>query len=111
MDRKQIKSTIRIYLRDLAKAIPIEKAILFGSAARGAIGPDGDIDLLILSPSFAGLGDDQRFDLLYTARKSEVTQRTPMDIFGLTPQEYTQASALSITGEIRERGQEVFPAT
>ena len=91
------------------KKIKIEKAILFGSAARGKINQDSDIDLLILSSSFARLRDDQRFDLLYTARKNEETRGTPMDIFGLTPEEYFQASALSVTAEIKERGKEVFP--
>lgn len=109
MDRKQIKTVVTTYLHDLTKAIHVEKAILFGSAARGVIGPDADIDLLIISPSFSSLNDDQRFDLLYTARRNELTQRTPMDIFGLTSQEYGQASALSIIGEIKETGQEVFP--
>ena len=108
MDRKQIEKVINIYFSDLAKKIKIEKAILFGSAARGKIGKNSDIDLLIISPSFANLPDDQRFDLLYTARKNEVTQATPMDIFGLTPKEYSQAGALSVTAEIKETGQEVF---
>lgn len=108
MDRKQIEKVITIYLGDLAKKIKIEKAILFGSAVRGKISQDSDIDLLILSPSFANLPDDRRFDLLYTARKNEVTQTVPMDIFGLTPEEYSQADALSITAEIKETGKEVF---
>ena len=108
MDRKQIEKVIRIYLCDLAKKIKIEKAILFGSAARGKIRKDSDIDLLVLSSSFANLPDDQRFDLLYTARNNEATQAVPMDIFGLTPQEYSQAGALSITAEIKETGKEVF---
>ena len=108
MDRKQIEKVINIYFSDLAKKIKIEKAILFGSAARGKIGKNSDIDLLIISPSFANLPDDQRFDLLYTARKNEVTQATPMDIFGLTPKEYSKAGILSITAEIKETGKEVF---
>lgn len=108
MDRKQIEKVINIYLSDLSKKIKIEKAILFGSAARGKISQNSDIDLLILSSSFANLPDDQRFDLLYTARKNEATQITPMDIFGLTPQEYSKAGILSITAEIKETGKEVF---
>jgi len=108
MDRKQIETVIRIYLKDLGKKIKIEKAILFGSAARGKIRKDSDIDLLVLSSSFANLPDDQRFDLLYTARKNEVTQTAPMDIFGLTPEEYHQAGVLSVTAEIKETGKEIF---
>lgn len=110
MDRKQIENVIEIYLGDLAKKIKVEKAILFGSAARGKIGRNSDIDLLILSPAFANLRDDQRLDILYTARKSDATQNVPMDIFGLTPEEYSQAGVLSITAEIKENGREIFPS-
>lgn len=109
MDRKQIEKVITVYCKELAKKIKIDKIILFGSALSGKIGINGDIDLLILSSSFAQLPDDQRFDLLYTARKHEITQNIPMDIFGLTPEEYAQASVLSIGGEIKEKGREIFP--
>lgn len=110
MDRKQIEKVIKIYLGDLAKKIKVEKAILFGSAVQGKIGQNSDIDLLILSPAFANLRDDQRFDLLYTARKSKETQSVPMDIFGLTPEEYSRAGVLSITAEIKEKGRGIFPS-
>lgn len=108
MDRKQIEKVLKIYLKDLAKKIKIEKAILFGSAMRGRIGKDKDIDLLILSPSFARMGAEKRFDLLYTSRTNPLTQKVAMDIFGLTPLEYHQASTLSIIGEIKETGKEIL---
>jgi len=108
MDREQIKKVIKTYLKELSKTIKIERVILFGSACEGILDKDGDIDLLIISSSFAKMPAQQRFDLLYTARKSKITQTTPMDIFALTPKEYEKASPLSITGEIKETGQEVF---
>ena len=86
-----------------------KKIALFGSAAAGTNTKDSDIDLLILSPSFAKMTTDKRFDLLYTSRTSPLTQNVAMDIFGLTPKEYNQASNLSIVGEIKENGREVFP--
>ncbi|EKD85640.1 MAG: hypothetical protein ACD_37C00670G0002 [uncultured bacterium] len=107
MDRRRIKKVIKTYLAELSKKIKIDKVILFGSARQGLLDKNKDIDLLILSSSFSHMRDDQRFDLLYTARKSEMTQSVPMDIFGLTPKEYRQASSLSITGEIKETGQEI----
>jgi predicted nucleotidyltransferase len=108
MDRKQIEKVIKIYLRDLAKKIKIEKVILFGSAIRGKIGQDSDLDLVILSPSFAKMRAEKRFDLLYTSRTNPLTQKVAMDIFGLTPKEYQQASNLSIIGEIKETGKEIL---
>ncbi|MFH1534151.1 MAG: hypothetical protein ABID64_04435, partial [Nitrospirota bacterium] len=69
---------------------------------------DSDIDLLIVSSLFAKMNDNERFDLLYAARQNPETQDTPMDIFGLTPDEYLKASHLSVVGEIKETGKEVF---
>ncbi|MCG2692324.1 nucleotidyltransferase domain-containing protein [Microgenomates group bacterium] len=110
MDRKKIDRIIKIYLKDLSKRIKVNKAILFGSALSGKYNQDSDIDLLILSSSFAKMDDSERFDLLYSARKNQETQSNPMDIFGLTPDEYFKASHLSVAGEIKETGKEVFSA-
>ncbi|OGD61421.1 hypothetical protein A3I57_01315 [Candidatus Beckwithbacteria bacterium RIFCSPLOWO2_02_FULL_47_23] len=108
MDRKKIDKVIKIYLRDLSKKIKVDKAILFGSAVNGKINKNNDIDLLILSSSFAKMDINDRFDLLYTARENDETQIIPMDIFGLTPYEYNQANPLSTIGEIKETGKEVL---
>lgn len=104
MDRKKINRIIKVYLKDLSKKIKIDKTILFGSTAKGIINKDSDIDLLILSTSFEKMDINKRFDLLYSARVNSETQKTPMDIFGLTPQEYNQANFLSTIGEIKETG-------
>jgi len=64
--------------------------------------------LLILSAAFTKMSSSERFDLLYSSRQSDETQMTPMDIFGLTLQEFGQASSLTIAGEIKETGREVY---
>ncbi|KKS79102.1 MAG: hypothetical protein UV54_C0042G0003 [Candidatus Beckwithbacteria bacterium GW2011_GWA2_43_10] len=108
MDRKKIDRIIKIYLKDLSKKIKVDKAILFGSAVSGRVSSDSDIDLLILSAAFTKMSSSERFDLLYSSRQSDETQMTPMDIFGLTLQEFGQASSLTIAGEIKETGREVY---
>lgn len=107
MDRKKAQKIIRTYLADLTKSISVEKAIIFGSVVAGKLKKDSDIDLLILSPSFIGMSPEDRFDILYCARKRRITQDIPMDIFGLTKEEYEEASKLSLVGEIREKGKEI----
>lgn len=107
MDRKKIDKIIKLYLKDLSKKIVVDKAILFGSVAAGRINQNSDIDLLILSTAFTKMNDNDRFDLLYAARHNNSTQTMPMDIFGLTPQEYNQADVLSTIGEIKETGIEI----
>lgn len=108
MDREQIEKVIKTYLSELSKKIKIEKVILFGSVLSGKLGKDNDIDLLILSPSFTKMDTNKRFDVLYTSRTSSLTQNVAMDIFGLTPKEYREASLVSIVGEIKETGKEFF---
>jgi len=108
MDRKKIDRIVKIYLKELSKKIKVDKVILFGSALTGKFNRDSDIDLLILSSAFSKMDISDRFDLLYAARQSEETQITPMDIFGLTPQEYNQANYLTTVGEIKETGRQVY---
>lgn len=107
MDRKNIQSVITTYLSDVAKKILVEKVMLFGSAVSGTIDRDGDIDLLIVSPSFTGMSAAERFDLLYTARVNPLTQSVPMDIFGLTPEEYNHAQITSIVNEVKDTGRDI----
>jgi len=108
MDRKKVDQIIRLYLKDLSKKIKVDKVILFGSAASGKFNQDSDIDLLILSAEFAKMSIGDRFDLLAMARRSRLTQITPMDIFGLTPDEYNNGNYFSVIGEIKETGREVY---
>lgn len=107
MDRKKIEKVIKSYLKDLSKKIKIERTILFGSAISGKFNKNSDIDLLVLSSSFAKMDINDRFDLLNSARQNKETQITPMDIFGLTPHEYNNANPLSIIAEIKETGIEI----
>ncbi|WP_066633741.1 nucleotidyltransferase domain-containing protein [Desulfolucanica intricata] len=56
MAKKQIEVIIKDYIKAIkAKNIRIEKAILFGSYAKGQANSDSDIDIAIISPD---LGKD-----------------------------------------------------
>lgn len=53
MADKQFEVTIRDYLKALrTKNINVQKAILYGSYARGNYRADSDIDIAIISPDF-----------------------------------------------------------
>jgi predicted nucleotidyltransferase len=50
---RSVLELVRRYLDRVADAgIPVVAGVVFGSFARGEQGPDSDIDLLVLSPSF-----------------------------------------------------------
>ena len=44
------EETLREIVQRIAEAVQPEKVILFGSAARGEMGPDSDVDLLVVKP-------------------------------------------------------------
>lgn len=49
---REVEGVIKDYLKELGSDISIEKAILFGSYAKGNYGEDSDIDLAIFSDYF-----------------------------------------------------------
>ncbi|NLW48945.1 MAG: nucleotidyltransferase domain-containing protein [Firmicutes bacterium] len=49
-----IDNAVREYITELSKEIPVQKAVLFGSYARGNYHQDSDVDLAIFSDYFEG---------------------------------------------------------
>lgn len=61
-----IIAIVRRYLDTVMRAgIPAEKAIIYGSFARGEQRKDSDIDVLVLSPLFDRLKESKVLDLLW----------------------------------------------
>lgn len=50
---KKVGILIKSFAEELKKEIPVEKIYLFGSYAKGNPRPDSDIDLIVVSSSFA----------------------------------------------------------
>ncbi len=80
-DRLVIGGTIevsRAALRELAQRYHIRRLVLFGSAARGELRPDSDIDLLVefetgKAPSLGGMVEIQEaFAALFGGRKVDM---------------------------------------
>ena len=67
---EDIDNAVREYVSELSKEISIQKAVLFGSYARGNYDKDSDVDLAIFSDYFEGTSriDGIKF-LLARARK------------------------------------------
>ncbi|SFR01545.1 nucleotidyltransferase domain-containing protein [Desulfoscipio geothermicus] len=86
----QVSQIIKSYLTVLAgKGVPVQKAYLFGSQAKGTAGPNSDIDLIVVSPAFAGMPLWQRFEKLGDAL-AEVME--PIEVRGYTPEEINEAT-------------------
>ena len=90
MDQEAVNTIIR-FLGSCLKEDGLHNASIavFGSALTGSMGPSSDIDLIIISPDFAGKSIQSRGKMtmgaeLKTLRKFMI----PMDVLNLTPDDY-----------------------
>ncbi len=97
MDReKDVKKIIKDYLATISKRIKIEKAILFGSWARGDNLQDSDIDLIVISPDFKLMSLEERLTLLERLWKFKKYGRS-IEAFGYTEEEFKKLKRYSLT--------------
>ena len=90
----QAKQIAEKYVGGLKSRIKIKKALLFGSAARGKLNKNSDIDIIIISNEFKKMNLIKRLVFLSRLRSEEFLER-PMDILGYTPEEFRKLSQIS----------------
>ena len=104
----ELTHRINRYIAYLQEHLSLEKAMLFGSCAYGTPREGSDIDLLVLASAFEGVPYPRRLERLSVlAWRAGVGD---IEALGYTPDEFEQASDLSLLGEIRERGIVVYEA-
>ena len=94
-------------VRPIAEVAKPERIVLFGSAARGEMGPNSDIDLLVIRA-----GDQDRSRVLGDIYLALHGVGQAVDVVLVTPEEverYRNTPALVIAPALRE-GREVYPA-
>ncbi len=69
-------------VKRVVEAARPEKIVLFGSAARGEMGPDSDYDLLVIKG-----GKFDRWRLLTSIRRHLRGKKAPVDVVLVTPEE------------------------
>ena len=91
MDKKNNRSVekivkeIRAFKERSRKRFAIDRIVIFGSAAKGRMGPHSDIDLILTSKRFEGKSFFKRSVGLYSLWKSEY----PVDFICLTEKEFS----------------------
>lgn len=80
---------IRGYIRSLSKEIRVQRAILFGSWARGDYLDDSDIDLIVLSDDFEGVPLEDRLVILQRHWNDE-RRGLALEAFGYTQSEFAE---------------------
>jgi len=68
-----------------SKGIMIEKIYLYGSRAKGTSGPDSDIDLILVSPTFSKMPFWKRWEIIGDAL-AEVME--PIEVLTFSPEEF-----------------------
>ena len=101
-----VLETIRIYLEAVrAEGIPVERAILYGSQAKGTADEWSDIDLLVVSPVFDQPETSDATDALWRAR---VATRGHIEPVGCGPRRWREDDGSPLLAIVREEGVEVF---
>ena len=75
------EETLQEIVRRIVAAIAPEKIVLFGSAARGEMGPDSDLDLLVVKPNVHRRATAKRIE------ESLIGITIPTDIIVVTPED------------------------
>ena len=89
----------------IVKVAEPEKIILFGSAVRGTMGPNSDVDLLVIKP-----GQFHRGRLTEAIYMSLIGVGQPVDVIVVTPEDverYRNSPALVLAPALRE-GQVIY---
>jgi predicted nucleotidyltransferase len=100
---ENIRKVLINYLKDLSTEIDIDKAILFGSYAKGNYGVDSDIDLAIFSDSFRGM--ERVESIKYLLRKARKYRGIDIQPISFTKQDYEER--IGIVGEVLKTGIEL----
>jgi len=82
------------YVKSLPTWIKVERAFLFGSAARGNMSRHSDIDLIIISNQFKKMNLIERLKFLSHLRSDKFIH-VPMDILGYTKTEFDKLTKVS----------------
>ncbi len=92
-------------VRRIVRAAHPDRVILFGSAARGDIGPDSDLDFLVIKS-----GAGRRRDLARKIYRSLFGLRTPVDVIVRSPREIQSRLRIgdSFFEEITREGRIVY---
>ena len=102
---KKADSVIKDFIKKIKKKYKVEKAILFGSRARGDALKESDYDVIIVSPDFEGIFFTQR-----TARMYDFWEHYPLEVEVIcyTPEEFEKKKKqIGIAKKAVEEGIEI----
>lgn len=99
---KRLKTVVSDYLQTLkADGLPIQRAFIFGSFAKGAPHRWSDVDVCVVSPRFGDTWEAMQY--LWSKRKLDL--RYTIEPIGFNPKDFRENTSLA--REIKKYGIEV----
>jgi predicted nucleotidyltransferase len=94
MDKTKVIEVIEFLKSALIRnGVNVESIALFGSALKGNMDKDSDIDLIIISPDFINLDIFERAKLTMKPETETIRNfKIPMDIMNLSPEEFNESN-------------------
>lgn len=105
---RSVLSAVQDYLAAVRRAgVQAERAVLFGSFARGETRPDSDIDLVVIAPEFDGPRKREHMDLLWQLRATTDSRIEPIAV---GERQWEEDDSSAIIEMCRREGQQIFYA-
>jgi len=106
MDKRAALATIARFRASLEEqGIGVEKVVLYGSFARGTFREGSDIDVVVLSEDFTGMGYWERIDVLSEAIYEVFA---PLEAVAMTPVEWERGDSFVV--DYAKDGEVVYAA-
>lgn len=104
-EKTEIYRIINQFIKSLDNEIVLRQMILFGSHTKGKVKSHSDIDLIVVSPSFANKKHIENMQYLFrkAAKVNSLIEPIPA-----TPDEITQADKRSFLGQAIKSGEVVY---
>lgn len=94
MDQKAVVKTVKRFKQALQSAdVSVDRLIMFGSHATDTAREDSDIDVVVISPSFANKDYWERIDILSEAIYHVFA---PIEASAFTPEEWQEDKSLLV---------------
>lgn len=104
-DRRPLMDRIREYVNRLDTEIGVDQAFLYGSTARGKRHRDSDVDLIIVSESFAKMPEPKSWGLLQHLWR----YKEDLETLAYTPSEFAKIKERFLIQKILEYAIDLTP--
>ena len=105
-DKRPLMQRIREYVNILDAELGVDQALLYGSTAKGKRHKNSDVDIIIISESFATMPEPKRWGLLQHMWK----YKEDLETLAYTPSEFAKIKERFLMQKILEYAIDITPS-